>query len=401
MPELTHLVSLQAPAGVELHFSAFLRRAAARHPQWTHRWLNAERGLHAEFERSLAGCLAGSAEAKYRWGIKLPAVPAWPRKLNCRRALAGSDLLLIWNRSSRIGYAVDAAGAERCVHWEHGAAWFGGRERERRRYLRRVPLAIANSTAAARVLQLFWDYRGPSRICPNGLRPSLAPPAPLRKDYPQGRPIRFGTVARLNPVKGVALAVHAVKRLCDGGMDAELHIAGAGQERDRLERLAERLGIAPRVRFRGRLAEMRRFYEQMDCLLHPALSEAFGLLAIEAAAHGCPVIAAGIDGLPESVADGVSGYVVATSLPLSDYPALGGVLERLPAFVYDPYADRLVEPRLVDPAKLADAARRLFGDADAYRRLSASASRHALGQFGFDRHVDDVIDVLGERLARI
>ena len=69
---------------------------------------------------------------------------------------------------------------------------------------------------------------------------------------------------------------------------------------------------------------MEQFYRDIDCLLHAPLTEAFGLVAIEAASLGCPVIAAAVDGLPEAVADGVSGYTVAPTLPLAEYVGLGG-----------------------------------------------------------------------------
>src|SRR5262249_14493586 len=98
--------------------------------------------------------------------------------------------------------------------------------------------------------------------------------------------------------KGVALALHAAKLLADEGLDVELRVAGVGPELERLERVAGSLGIGPRVRFLGSVRDMEAFYRDIDCLVHPPLTEAFGLVAIEAAAHGCPVIAAAIDGLP-------------------------------------------------------------------------------------------------------
>ncbi|HZF27899.1 MAG TPA: glycosyltransferase [Gammaproteobacteria bacterium] len=401
MPGLTHLVSLSQAAGVEAHFTEFVAQARAAHSEWTQSWLAPTRALHPFFVDRLRATLAHVVYAKYRWGVKLPSRPAAIRAWHCRRELeaAGTDVLLIWNRSAKIGFVLDALGADRCIHWEHGAAWDPGHDADRRRYFRRVPLAIGNSTASARVLQLLWDYSGAMRVCRNALRPSLLPAAVVAKPHPTGA-VTLGVAARLFPVKGVALALHALPLLVARGLDARLEIAGEGPERERLEALARRLGVADRVRFRGAVRDMREFYSRVDCLVHPPLTEAFGLVALEAAAHGCPVIAAAIDGLPEAVADGVSGRCVAPTLPLADYVGLGGSLAGIPRLVYEPRRDTLVEPPLVDPAALAAAVAELFADARSYEALSAAASAHVLASPTFARHVDDVLAVVDECRAR-
>ncbi len=401
MSGLMHVVSLQQPAGVEAHFTEFVTRAAARHPAWTHGWLNPAERLHPFFREPLARVLAAEARTKYRFGVKLPSRPRALRRAHCRSFLkrTSPDVVLIWNRTSKLGYVLDAAGDGRCVHWEHGAIWHEGRERERAEYLRRVPLAIANSHAAERVLRLGWDYRGDVHVCLNALRPSLVPEAPRAKRHPGDGPIRLGVAARLFPVKGVPLALHALARLRARGVEAVLDVAGEGPERGRLEALARDLGIAERVRFRGAVSDMRAFYEGIHCLVHPALTEAFGLVAIEAAVHGCPVIAAAVDGLPEAVAHGITGRTLPPTLQASDYAALGSSLDGVPALVYDPAADAIAPPRLVDPAMLAAAIEALFADPGTYERLSAAASAHVLERFRFDEHVDRVMAVIAEFAA--
>ena len=169
--------------------------------------------MHPFIADRTAGELAHRIRAKRRFGLPLPARPAALRTWHCRRELtaAGTDVLVIWNRTAKTRFAVDAIGARRCIHWEHGAAWDAGRDAERREYLERVPLAIANSTAAARVLQLLWGYRGDVRVCRNALRPSLVPAEVAGKRYPRG-PIQLGAAARMYPVKGLAIVLHAVAR---------------------------------------------------------------------------------------------------------------------------------------------------------------------------------------------
>jgi glycosyltransferase involved in cell wall biosynthesis len=154
------------------------------------------------------------------------------------------------------------------------------------------------------------------------------------------------------------------------------------------------LGLQNRVVFRGAVADMAAFYAQIDCLLHTPITEAFGLVAIEAGAHGCPVVAARVDGLAEAVAHGTSGIVLEPTLPLERYVELGGRLEGLPERVYDPVADELVAARAVDPERLAAEVASLFGDARGFESLSAAASAHVLSQPSFAAHVRDVMAVI-------
>jgi len=201
-------------------------------------------------------------------------------------------------------------------------------------------------------------------------------------------------VARLVPVKGVPVALHTLRLVRQAGVDAELRIAGEGPERDRLQQLARHLGLESVVRFCGAIVDMSSFYGGIDCLLHTPLSEAFGLVALEAAAHGCPVVAAAVDGLPEVVEDGTSGTCLPLDLPLAEYVALGGTTSGLPDIVYDPHTDRLIEPRIVDPATAASEIVRLFSDRVVYEGLSRTAARQVAEAFSFGRYVDQLMHAI-------
>ena len=387
-----HLVSLQQAAGVEAHFSEFVIRASQRHPDWTQGWINPERSMHPFLRTRLENTLARSVEAKYRWGIKLPSRPASIRVWHCRRSLvkAGTGLAMIWNRTARHGFVVAAMRPENCIHWEHGGAWHAGRERERSDYLHSIQLAIANSKASARVLRLLWNFPGRIEVCLNALRPSLLPDAVIHKRYPNDV-LKLGVAARLMPVKGIPQVLHAVKALVDRGRAVELQVAGAGPERAQLEALAERLGLSRICRFLGSVESMSSFYRSIDCLVHVPLTEAFGLVAIEAAAHGCPTIVAAVDGLPEAVRHGTSGVCLEPSLPVSAYAESGGGTYGIPAYVYDPRQDGLSSPKLVDPSLLADAIEQMFANAGCYETMSRAAASYVREVYDFDRHVDQVM----------
>ena len=120
---------------------------------------------------------------------------------------------------------------------------------------------------------------------------------------------------------------------------------------------------------------------------------------MEANAYGCPVVVAAVDGLVEVITHDVTGLCVAPSLPLADYPSLGGHDDDLPPVVYDPVTDRIVTPRICEPAALADAVMRVIADPDRYARMSAAAIAHVRTAFDFDAHVDDVLAAASEYAA--
>lgn len=100
-------------------------------------------------------------------------------------------------------------------------------------------------------------------------------------------------VARLTAQKRVHLAVETIAFLASCGHDLPLTILGDGPERGALERLVDRLGITPFVRFVGAVppAEIAGYLSRADVMLFPAQGEGFGLAAAEALMAGVPVIA--------------------------------------------------------------------------------------------------------------
>ena len=73
---------------------------------------------------------------------------------------------------------------------------------------------------------------------------------------------------------------------------ARLVVAGEGPERRALQALARKLGVADRVRFTGAVsqAELRRLYRKATCCLYTSIREPFGMVPLEAAAAGRPVV---------------------------------------------------------------------------------------------------------------
>ena len=92
---------------------------------------------------------------------------------------------------------------------------------------------------------------------------------------------------------------------------SKLIMVGEGPERAPAETLAEELGIATKVIFLGNSNEIDKVLCFSDLFLLPSKAESFGLAALEAMAHGVPVISSNAGGLSEVNINGVSGFMSA------------------------------------------------------------------------------------------
>ena len=92
---------------------------------------------------------------------------------------------------------------------------------------------------------------------------------------------------------------------------SKLIMVGEGPERAPAETLAEELGIASKVIFLGNSNEIDKVLCFSDLFLLPSKAESFGLAALEAMAHGVPVISSNAGGLSEVNINGVSGFMSA------------------------------------------------------------------------------------------
>jgi D-inositol-3-phosphate glycosyltransferase len=139
----------------------------------------------------------------------------------------------------------------------------------------------------------------------------------LRAD---GRPVLL-FVGRIQPLKGVDVAIATLAELPQ--TDAELVIVGgpSGPEGDaeacKARALAEELGVDDRIHWvepqpHYRLAS---YYRAADVCVVPSRSESFGLVALEAAACGVPVVAAAVGGLRTLVEHGRTGFLVESRDP--------------------------------------------------------------------------------------
>lgn len=190
---------------------------------------------------------------------------------------------------------------------------------------RRVDGAVSCSAFNARTVAARYPLE--PRVIYNGIDSTLfrpvAPDPTLRQCLHTTEHLLL-YVGRLMPWKGVDTALRALTLL----PTATLLIAGDGEDRPRLQRLADELDITGRVRFLGALprADLPRLYCSVDLLVATSYaSETFGISLVEAQACGVPVVASRFGGFPEVVDEGRTGVLV----PPQDPPALAAAVASL------------------------------------------------------------------------
>ncbi len=158
----------------------------------------------------------------------------------------------------------------------------------------------------------------------NGVDPDRYHPPTSR---PRSDRFRIVFAGRLISGKGVISLLEAGMRLVASGIPLEIRIAGEGPQRAEIERFIEHSTPRLEAHLVGQLGDTQRLFSLADVVVVPSnYGEAFGLVAIEAMATGCCVVAAGDGGLPETVgSDNVSGFL----FPPGDVDALEGILKML------------------------------------------------------------------------
>jgi hypothetical protein len=308
--------------------------------------------LRAEFERlgTLIGAPARApiwGATRRRWALDLArSIPdairlaVVARRRNVDAIVAGSTVLVspvLAARLARVPVVV-------CAH-----------EAPTSRAARR--LFRFHGTFASTVIAISpWlaDAFRPARsrvvVCPAGI---TIPPWQDRPTRGGDRPVQLLVAGAIDSHKRQDVAIGAVAKLRDAGIDAALEILGRELDPSfaaELRQLARALGLDGRVHFAGESDDVIGHMRAADVVLVPA-GEVTPLVLMEAMAVGTPVVAARMGSIPDVVEDGLSGM--------------------------------LVEPG--DSAAMALAVRRLIDEPDLGRRLAAAGRERVEARFDRSR----------------
>jgi phosphatidylinositol alpha-1,6-mannosyltransferase len=142
------------------------------------------------------------------------------------------------------------------------------------------------------------------------------------------------THGRLDPRKGHDVVLRALPKILERHPRSLYLITGAGPSEASLRVLARELGVASNVRFAGAIvpADVPSVFECCEVMLMISRQigtnvEGFGIVCLEAAAAGKPVVAGRSGGVPSAVADGETGILVDPESPAEVAEAVGSLLD--------------------------------------------------------------------------
>lgn len=118
----------------------------------------------------------------------------------------------------------------------------------------------------------------------------------------------FGNCCRLTEQKGLSLFLQAIKKLVDQGHNVKAVIAGDGEDKEKLLKERQDLGLNQVVDFTGHIEKTAEFYPKIDALLFTSYFEGTARTILESYACARPVIAFKASSMAEMVNDGVDGY---------------------------------------------------------------------------------------------
>jgi len=135
-----------------------------------------------------------------------------------------------------------------------------------------------------------------------GIKPEDTPPH-------LGAPLLI-TVARLAPVKNQQMMLNAFRTITLALPDARLWFIGDGPSRSDLEELARQLNISDKVWFSGFRDDTTALLTMADLFLLTSHFEGISISLLEAMRAGLPCVATAVGGIPETIEDNQSGYLV-------------------------------------------------------------------------------------------
>ncbi len=240
---------------------------------------------------------------------------------------------------------------------------------------------IAKGIAAERITVMHYP------VDPHDMRPARLP-ADVRREFGVGpeTPV-VGAFAHLSPKKGYRELVRAAAFVLSALPRAQFWCFGDGPLREELKQTACELGIADRFRLLGFRRDVPDLMHAIDVMCLPSHREPFGLVYIEAALAGKPVIACGAGGAPEIIAHGETGLLVPPPVPTRQSSPPSSVA-----------ADSSLTAS--NATAIADAVFTLLDNRDAATAMGQRGHDLALERFGWSEYLRRLNDVYDSALSR-
>ncbi len=217
-------------------------------------------------------------------------------------------------------------------------------------------VAVADGVAPAdRFVVIYPGVAGPAGQAPD----------PRLVDFREAGPL-LGFVAGLRDQKGLPTLLEALEILSREGEPVRFAIVGNGPLRDEVAARVASPALAASTLLLGFEGSPYTYLEGLDVFVLPSLWEGLPMAVLEAMSAGLPVVASAVNGTPEAVEDGVTGFLVPPG----------------------------------DPEALAERLRTIAADAPLRATMGETARQVAESRFGADQMVERLIAVYRSATGR-
>ncbi|HEY3175602.1 MAG TPA: glycosyltransferase family 4 protein [Candidatus Polarisedimenticolia bacterium] len=230
---------------------------------------------------------------------------------------------IVHTHSSKAGilgrWAASLSGVGRIVHSIHGYGFHPGQPRLLRESLVALERITGRLTTTAFVAVsranlrtgLELDLYTPDRVTliRSGIR--LSDFSPRTEGLDGDRPVTVGMVACLKPQKAPLDFVRVAARVVrEAGAPVRFVLVGDGEMRPQVDAMIRAEGIEEHVSLEGWRRDVPELMRRLDLLIHTSLWEGLPRVFPEAMATGLPIVATRVDGAPEAIEEGVTGYLL-------------------------------------------------------------------------------------------
>ncbi|MEK7545758.1 MAG: glycosyltransferase family 4 protein [Patescibacteria group bacterium] len=264
--------------------------------------------------------LLGPRRLPWRWLAALGPVVSAVREERAE-ALAVSHLLpmgyvaLMLKRLWKLPYVVFTHGTD--LHFAARSPW---KRLCARHVLRNADLVVANSEYTRALAVAAGAPRERTEVvfpCPGLGHSAMDDKAEAKRELGFDRRLVVLSVGRLARRKGFDRMIRALFRLRKSCGDVVYLLVGSGPEREALEREAARHALKPYVMFHASVPreKLHYYFGAADAFVLPAREvagdvEGFGIVLVEAQAHGLPIVTTRVGGIPEAVVGGATATVL-------------------------------------------------------------------------------------------
>ena len=133
----------------------------------------------------------------------------------------------------------------------------------------------------------------------------------------------FLTIGRLVPVKNIEMQIRAIANLILKYPNIELWIIGEGLERSKYELQITNYGLQDKIKLLGQKDDLSSFYKQADSFLLTSDQEGWGMVVVEAASYGLPIIMTNVGCAGEFIKNNQNGIII----PIKDEKTLEKKME--------------------------------------------------------------------------